>query len=168
MAMIAQQDFAGGLPLLRDALADLGERGAAPGYPAFLAVLAAGLGRAGQVIEGLSVINRALTLAKGREEHSCVPELLRTEGELRLLEDWGETARSNAEDCFRQALEWAQRDRVLGWELRAALNLARLRVSQGRDDEARRMLAPVYDRFTEGFGTADLRASRAVLDALAS
>lgn len=119
------------------------------------------------MIEGLAVINQALTVAKGREEHWCVPELLRIEGELRLLEDGDDTA-SNAENCFRQALEWAQRDRVLSWELRVALNLARLRVSQGRDNEARRMLAPVYDRFTEGFGTPDLRATRAVLDALPS
>jgi len=166
MAMISQRDFAGGLPLLRDALADLSESGSAPGYPAFLAVLAAGLGRAGQVIEGLTVINQALTLAKGREEHWCVPELLRSEGELHLLEDQGKTARSNAEDCFRQALEWAQRDGVLAWELRIALNLARLWRGQGRSADAIGILQPVYDRFTEGFDTADLRAARALLDTL--
>jgi predicted ATPase len=52
----------------------------------------------------------------------------------------------------------------LSWELRAALSLARLRVTQGRRGEATQILAPVYDRFTEGFDTADLLAAKQLLD----
>lgn len=54
---------------------------------------------------------------------------------------------------------------ALFWELRVALSIARLRVTQRRGVEARRVLRPVYDRFVEGFETADLRAVRAILEA---
>ena len=69
-----------------------------------------------------------------------------------------------AEGSFRQAIDIARQQEALLWELRAALSLARLRVTQGRHDEARQLLTPVYDRFTEGFQTPDLRAAKAFLD----
>jgi hypothetical protein len=68
--------------------------------------------------------------------------------------------------CFDSALDIAQRQGALTWELRAALSLARLRVAQNRQGEARAILAPVFDRVTEGFGTADLRAARDMLGEL--
>ena len=67
-----------------------------------------------------------------------------------------------------RTLRFAHEQGALFWELRIALSLARLRVSQGRPQEARTLLAPVYDRCTEGFATVDLRAARAMLDALPS
>jgi predicted ATPase len=73
-----------------------------------------------------------------------------------------------AEACFRMALEEARRQGTLSWELRIALSVARLRVSQDRGDAARALLASVYERFTEGFATADLRAAQAMLDSLSS
>ena len=164
MVMIRHEDFAAGLPLLRDALVELGESGAAPSHPAFLAALAAGLGRAGQVIDGLAAIDQALMLSERREERWCLPELLRSKGELHLLERSGEAA---AEECLRQALDWAHRDGILAWELRVAVSLARLWHAQGRDREARELLMPVHCRFTEGFATADLRAANTLLDELA-
>jgi predicted ATPase len=89
-------------------------------------------------------------------------ELLRTKGEILLRRG----AVAEAEHSYRQALRVAQEQEALFWELRAALGLARVRLSQGGGDEARRLLAPVYDRFTEGFDTPDLRAARAMLDRL--
>ena len=71
-----------------------------------------------------------------------------------------------AEDCFFGALEVARQQGALFWELRAALSLAHLRIRQDRRDDARRLLAPVYDRFTEGFEAADLRCARALLETL--
>ena len=71
-----------------------------------------------------------------------------------------------AEDCFSQAAQMAREQGALFWELRVALSVARLRVSQGRADEARAALAAVYDRFTEGFATADLQAARTLLEGL--
>ena len=70
-----------------------------------------------------------------------------------------------AEDHFRQALDSARQQGALSWELRAATSLARLWNGQNRRTEALALLQPVYDRFTEGFDTADLKAAKALLDA---
>ena len=86
-------------------------------------------------------------------------------GEL-LLQGEGGKSTSAAEDCFSAALGLAREQGALFWELRAALSLARLRIRQDRQSAARAILAPVYDRFTEGFATADLTAAKALLDDL--
>ena len=72
-----------------------------------------------------------------------------------------------AEDLFRQALDGARRQEALSCELRAATSLARLLRDQGRSADAIACLQPIYDRFTEGFGTADLIAAKQLLDDLA-
>ena len=71
-----------------------------------------------------------------------------------------------AEDLFRLALDWAARQGVLSWELRAASSLARVLRDRGRSGEARALLGPIYARYTEGFGTADLKQAKALLDHL--
>jgi predicted ATPase len=93
------------------------------------------------------------------------PELLRIKGEV-LLQQAGNQSTLAAEDCFGQAGQLAREQGALFWELRVALSVARLRVSQGRRHEARASLGSVYDRFTEGFATADLQAARALLNRL--
>ena len=75
-------------------------------------------------------------------------------------------AAETAEDLFRQALDGARQQGTLSWELRAATSLARLLRNQGRPADAIACLQPVYDRFTEGFGTADLIAAKQLLDEL--
>jgi predicted ATPase len=90
---------------------------------------------------------------------------LRIKGEL-LLEEAATQASSAAEDCFVGAINLAREQGALFWELRSALSLSRLKANSGRPDEARKVLAPVYNRFTEGLETADLRAAKAMLDAL--
>ena len=82
-------------------------------------------------------------------------------GELLL----GQTApdASQAEVCFQQALSIARHQQAKSWELRAAMSLARLWQGQGKHAEARELLAPIYDWFTEGFDTVDLREARALL-----
>jgi predicted ATPase len=92
-------------------------------------------------------------------------ELYRVKGELilaRLSPDHEE-----AEACFRKALEVARSQSAKFFELRAANRLARLWQGQGRKDEARELLAPVYGWFTEGFDTLDLKEAKALLDELA-
>ena len=150
-----------GLPLLRSALDELRHTGAAPAYPAFLGMLAQGLGRAGRLGEGLQTIEKALELCDRSEERWCLPELLRHQGELRLLER--SPGSISADECFRQAIVWAQRDGALSWELRASTSLARLLHDQGGTADALRLLQPVYARFTEGFGSADLMAAKELL-----
>ena len=71
---------------------------------------------------------------------------------------------SAAEDHYRQAFDWARQQGALSWELRAATSLARLWEQHGRTDETNEFLASVYDRFTEGFETSDLKTARELLD----
>jgi predicted ATPase/DNA-binding winged helix-turn-helix (wHTH) protein len=162
---IMRDDFAVGLPQLRGALNELREVGAAPGTASFLTVLARGSGRAGRVSEGMAAIEQALMLSERYEERWSLPELLRNKGELILLQRTV-AGTETAEDLFRQALDVARRQGSLSWELRAATSLARLMRDQGRSAEAVALLQPVYDRFTEGFETADLEAARNLLNAL--
>ena len=82
------------------------------------------------------------------------------------LAGWTNQAISAAEACFAEALEVARGQGALFWELRAALSLARLRIGQERPGDARAVLAPAYDRCTEGFETADLRSATAMLERL--
>jgi predicted ATPase/DNA-binding winged helix-turn-helix (wHTH) protein len=128
----------------------------------FLAELAAGLAGAGQIAEGLVVVDRALARVEQTEARWCLAELLRTKGELLLLGQ-EPTAVATAERCFREALDVARRQAALSWELRAAMSLARLWHGQQRVNQARELLGPVYRRFTEGFETADLVAARTLL-----
>ena len=108
------------------------------------------------------MVDKALERAKLTEVGWCLAELFRTKGELLLLERVP-SAVATAEACFQQALDVARRQDALSWELRAATSLARLWHGQRRVSQARKLLGPVYRRFTEGFGTADLVAAKALL-----
>src|SRR5205814_8715160 len=99
------------------------------------------------------------------EERWATAEMLRIKGELLQLQG-APGAAAAAEGYFQRALDWARRQGALSWELRAATSLARLLRDQARSDEARELWAPVYDRFIEGFDTADLKAAKALLDDL--
>jgi predicted ATPase len=81
-----------------------------------------------------------------------------------MLPAEGADAAAAAEAYLQDALEWTRRQGALSLELRCATDLARLWHAQGRTVSARELLAPIYGRFTEGFGTADLRAAKALLD----
>jgi predicted ATPase len=91
--------------------------------------------------------------------------LIRIKGQLLLLDNAASVA-GTAEDQFRHAIDWARRQGALSWELRGATDLARLWCNQGRREAAYQLLTPVYDRFTEGVETADLKAARALIDDL--
>ncbi len=73
-----------------------------------------------------------------------------------------------AEGCFRKAIEIAQQQQAKSLELRATMSLARLWQKQGKHKDARKMLAQVYDWFTEGFDTADLQEAKALIEELAT
>jgi predicted ATPase len=156
-----------GLRLFRTALDELRKTGSILRDSAFLCALAEGLAGTGQVADGLAAVDQALERSESSEERWCIAELLRVKGGLILLEN-GPDAAAVAEDHFRQALDWACRQGALSWELRAAMSLAGIWRSQGRSKEARELLASVFDRFTEGFDTADLKAAKALLDELAA
>jgi predicted ATPase len=80
-----------------------------------------------------------------------------------VLSQDGPNAAVAAENHFQKSLEWARRQGTLSWELRGATSLARLWHRQRKTSEARKLLASVYRRFTEGFDTADLIAAKALL-----
>jgi predicted ATPase/DNA-binding winged helix-turn-helix (wHTH) protein len=134
-------------------------------YLNFFGDLAEGLAASGSLAEGLAALDDALERSGRNETRWCLAEALRIKGNLHLRES---SSRSTvvAEACFTGALEVAERQGALFWGVRTALSLARLRVHQGREEEAARILAPVYGRFTEGLETPDLRAARSLLEAL--
>jgi predicted ATPase len=92
--------------------------------------------------------------------------LLRGELHLRTNTAGGAARLELAEQDFREAIEVAQRMSAKSWELRATTSLARLLRDTGRRDEARAMLADIYNWFTEGFDTPDLMDAKALLDEL--
>jgi predicted ATPase len=98
------------------------------------------------------------------KEHWCTAEVLRVKGLLALSGDHDPDA---AAGLFLQSAALARKQGALAWELRAAMNLARLRANQDRQKEAVELLEAVYNKFTEGFESVDLLAARTLLDELA-
>jgi predicted ATPase/DNA-binding winged helix-turn-helix (wHTH) protein len=95
----------------------------------------------------------------------CRPELLRVEAEA-ILKEARSAADGTAEALFQRSLDTARDQGAMSWELRTATSLARLWRRQDRGEEAHELLAPIYARFTEGFGTADLVRARSLLNEL--
>jgi predicted ATPase/DNA-binding winged helix-turn-helix (wHTH) protein len=127
-----------------------------------LTQLAEALGQAGRIAEGLAALG---TGAEQFEDSCFSPELIRLKGELTMQQNMPGAAGS-AEALLRRALDGAREQGALSWELRAATSLARSLRLQGRSSDAITCLRPIYDRFTEGFGTADLIAAKQLLDDL--
>jgi predicted ATPase len=132
--------------------------------PYYLALLAEAHGAMGHPESGLTVLTEALTLADTTGERLCEAELHRLKGEL-LLQGSSENS-TEAEACFQKALAIARAQQAKSLELRAATSIARLWQQQGKRQEAHDLLAPVYNWFTEGFDTADLKDAKALLDVL--
>jgi predicted ATPase len=162
--VIQRGDVLAGLRLLRAGFDEFGEAGSAV-LRLIELLMAEALGRAGQNAEGLAAIEEAIARAEHTEERWAMAELMRVRGEVLLLKG-APGAAAVAEDHFRQALDWARQQGALSWELRAATSLARLLRNRGPSVDAIACLQPVYDRFTEGFGTADLIAAKMLLDEL--
>ncbi len=148
---------------LRRALDGISAEELHPRYATLLASLADSLGRAGDPAHARAAIERAHERCEASGQGWCVAELLRVEGELARL---GGDVRV-AEDRMRDSLERARSQGALAWELRSATSLARLWQQQGRPARARELLAPVVERFAEGFSTSDFSDARQLIDALA-
>ena len=120
----------------------------------------------GRLDDGLSALAEALAAADEHENRFCEAETHRLKGELLLKQDDSNTA--EAQNCFQRAIDIARKQSAKSWELRATMSLARLLANQGRRDEARTMLAEIYNWFTEGFDTADLKDAKALLEELSA
>lgn len=164
--LVDRHEFAEASALLRDAFDKCGQTGWRISYPEFKGALAAAHLGLGQIGEALDVVNEAIANSGPRHGQLWyLPELLRIKGEVLFRQATDQSARA-AEDCFNQGGEMARGQGALFWELRIALSVARLKESQGRHHEAKALLEPVYERFTDRFTTADLRDARAMLDGL--
>jgi hypothetical protein len=162
---IMRGDNMSGLALWRSSLDEVGDAGFALQIITFLGWWASAVGQTGRVDKELAEIDAVIDRSRQTEEGWLIAELLRIKGKLLLLQGASGAARSG-EQLFRQALDWARRQGALSWELRTAASLARLLRDQGRSAEALALFQPVYNRFTEGFETADLKAAKVLLDAL--
>jgi predicted ATPase/DNA-binding winged helix-turn-helix (wHTH) protein len=165
--LIRRGEFLAGLAGIRAALETCEATGWTIGQPEYLGALGEGAAGIGQLTEGLRAVDQALAAADRGGEGWFVAELLRLKGELVMSQGAPGTAAA-AEIHFRQALDCARGQGALSWELRAATSLARLFRDQSESDEGMAVLQPVYDRFTEGFDTADLRVAKALLSELHS
>jgi predicted ATPase len=158
----AQGQAGAGLRQMRQGLADWQATGALSHRPFHLALLAEVLGREGQLGEGLAALDEAQALATASGERFLEAELHRLRGELLLAGD----EVGPAEACFRQALDVARAQQARSLELRAVVSLGRLYRQQGRQAEARPLLAQMYDWFKEGFDLPDLQEAKVVLEQL--
>jgi predicted ATPase len=126
-------------------------------------LLAEAYERAGRVEEGLEALTRALEIMHSTGESFYEAEIYRLKGELLLKQD-----ASEARICLQRAIEVARKQDAKSPELRATTSLARLLAQEGKRDEALAMLAHIYNWFTEGFDTADLKDAKALLDELSA
>jgi predicted ATPase len=178
-----------GVAQIRQGLAAYQATGSELARPRFLALLAEAYGKVGQAAEGLHALAEALTLVNKTGERYYEAELYRLKGELTLqkfqvpsrvgsahqkvrIAEAGTvggahpTGEEEAEEYFLRAIEIARRQSAKSLELRAVISLSRLWQSQGKQQEAHKMLAEIYGWFTEGFDTRDLQEAKALLEEL--
>jgi adenylate cyclase len=162
MAAVGKADE--GIAEMRRALADAKASAGSPAFPPMLTGLAEACAKSGRAAEGLAAVEEGLRNADATGERSLDGDLHRIKGELLLVRAGSEVA---AEACFRAAIDVARHQVARLFELRATTSLARLLKRQGKIDEARQMLSEIYNWFTEGFDTTDLKDAKALLEELA-
>ncbi len=161
-ALSRQGDATGGVEETREGLLAIIDAGMEMRRPFYLSLVAEANILAGRIGEAKSAIDEALTVIARTDERWSEAELLRLTGVILARDD-----AAAAEAKFQQALITAHRQHAKSWELRSATSLARLWYDQGRLEEAKDILQPIYDWFTEGFDTPDLKEAKALLSELA-
>ena len=157
--LIAREGKPQGIALLRDAIAKRAAFRSALYSPMYGSLLAEACASLGHIDEALTVLDESLPMAE-TEQHYYEAELHRLRGEVMLMRP--DADRKGAERCFRKAIDIARSQSAKSWELRATTSLSRLLAKQGKRDEARTILADIYNWFTEGFNTADLKDAKAL------
>jgi predicted ATPase len=159
---IARDQPEAGLDLLRSALETLHAQQFNLQITGFIGALAEGLRKTGQFEEALFAIDGAIARATNSGVEFNLSELLRIKSQILATRH----DRESAMNCLTDALRVARAQSALAWELRSTMALARMLSEGGQRDQARHTLALVYDRFTEGFETADLKLARTLLEDL--
>jgi predicted ATPase len=152
------------LAQMRESLSALRATGTQLDRPYWSCLLAETFANTNHLDEGLVALKEALAAADGSEDRHYQAEVYRVEGELLLRQN--ELNFTEVQCCFERAIEIAREQSAKSWELRATTSLARLLDNRGRREEARAMLADIYNWFTEGFDTADLKDAKVLLDQL--
>jgi predicted ATPase len=159
---IAHDEPEAGLDLLRSALGTLRAQQFNLQITGFIGALAEGLRKTGQFEQALFTINGAIARATNSGLEVYLSELLRIKSQILAAQH----DRESAMNCLTEALAVARAQSALAWELRSTMVWARMLSEDGQREQARDTLALVYDRFTEGFDTADLKLARALLEDL--
>ena len=162
----AATDARAGIAEMRESLAAYERLGNQLSRPHFLGLLAEALGHAGHRGEAFCVLDEALASAERTSERYYEAELHRLRGELLAGSDIA-AQRTDADACFRRALDVAQRQQAKSLELRATTSLAKLWQQRGEEAAARALLADIYGWFTEGFDLLDLQEAKAILSSSA-
>ena len=129
----------------------------------YFAFIATALGRLSRFDEALGIVDESFGFIERTGQQYYAAELHRLKGELLLAQD---SSNVQAEQSFCAAIEIARNQHAKSWELRATTSLARMLAKQGKRDKARSMLAEIYNWFTEGFDTADLKDAKALMEEL--
>ena len=159
---VARDEPEAGLDLLRSALETLHAQRYKLQITRFVGALAEGLRKTGRFEEALFTINGAIARATSSGVEFFLSELLRIKSQILTAQ----YDRESAMNCLTEAIAVARAQSALAWELRSTMALARLLSEDGQRDQARHALALIYDRFTEGFDTADLRLACTLLEDL--
>jgi predicted ATPase len=155
-----------GVSTLASGIAAWRSTGANIWTPFFASRLAHAHAELGDFQEASRYIREAIQAVKTTKERWCEADISRIAGEITLISPERDAVK--AEEYFERALTVARQQQAKSWELRAAMSLARLWRDQGKPQQARDLLAPVYGWFTEGFDTRDLIEARALLEELAA
>ena len=147
-------------------LAALRSKGTTIWAPLHLSFLTGAYATLGQFDDAWRCIGEAMTAVETTKERWCEADVHRITGEIVLMSPEPDVAK--AEAYFERALAVAREQQAKSWELRAAISMARLCRDQGKRQQARDLLAPVYGWFTEGFDTLDLKEAKVLLEELAS
>ena len=150
--------------IITSGITALRSTGATLWMPLWLSHLARAHADIGQFDDSWRCIDEAMTAVETNKERMWEAEVNRTAGEIALKSPERDVVKTDA--YFERALAVARKQQAKSWELRAAMSMARLLRDQGKRDEARDLLAPVYGWFTEGFDTLDLKDAKALLDEL--
>jgi class 3 adenylate cyclase/predicted ATPase len=164
VAKISRGDVDQGSELLRAGVAAWQKRGARLWLPIFLTLEAEAYAEAGRGEAALQAIEKSLSISKDTGECWAMAEILRVKA--RLLLATGRAEADEIETILVTSLEIARRQQARCWQLRVACDLARLWQDQGHGRKGLKLLQSVYDQFTEGFDTADLRNAKALIRSL--
>ena len=163
-ALVATGDTSAAVHQFKLGMTTLCSTGATLFVPWFLSNLAKAYGDLGELDDAWRHIDEATTTMQTSNQRWCEAETNRIAGEISLLSPKRDAAK--AEGYFERALSVARQQQAKSFELRAAMSMARLWRDQGKPQQARELLAPVYGWFTEGFDTLDLKEAKELLDAL--